>query len=199
MAKLRCKLWLTPTVAFAMLLILLQVAGCAPVIVAGAATGASLANDRRTAGTIIDDQGIEMRASNALYADKLFDDQTNISVISYNRVVLLTGQVQSEQQRTQAVQVVRQAGNIKTVHNELTLGPAIDYKARNHDTWLTTKIKKALIQNPQVAALQIKVVSENSQVYLMGLVTRAEAREAAQTAQQVEGVQGVITVFEYLD
>jgi len=173
--------------------------GCAPVIVAGAAAGVSLANDRRSPGTIVDDQDIEFHLRSAFNGDSALADDTHISATSFNHVVLLTGQVRDPEQRKRAVDHIRDIPNIKSVHNEIQVATPTSSQDRSQDTWITTKVKGALAQQSDLNALNVKVITENSIVYLMGLVTRAEGHSAAITAQQVADVKGVIKVFEYLD
>jgi osmotically-inducible protein OsmY len=173
--------------------------GCAPVWVAGAAAGISLANDRRTPGAFIDDQDIEIHVRNALKADNELANDTHFSVTSFNHVVLLTGQVRDQQQRNLAAELASATANIKRIHNEIQIAAPTSTQDRNQDTWLTTKVKSALSQHASLNAMNIKVVTENSLVYLMGLVSQAEAEAAATTAQQVGDVKGVIKVFEYID
>jgi len=184
---------------FCMLLTIQLLQGCAPVLVAGAAAGVSLANDRRSPGTIIDDQDIEFHVRNTFKGDSELASDTHLSVTSFNHVVLLTGQVRDQRQRDRAAELTNNTANVKRVHNEIVIAAPISLQARNQDTWLTTKVKNALLHHATLNALQIKVVSEDSTVYLMGLVSQAEGRAAAATAQQVSDVRGVIKVFEYLD
>ena len=113
--------------------------------------------------------------------------------------MLLTGQVRDQQQRDRASEQARKTANIKRIHNELQIAAPTSMQDRRQDTWLTTKVKSALAQHASLNALNVKVVTENSTVYLMGLVSQTEGRDAATTAQQVDGVKGVIKVFEYLD
>ncbi|HFQ91677.1 MAG TPA: BON domain-containing protein, partial [Chromatiales bacterium] len=111
--------------------------GCAaPVIVAGAATGVAIANDRRTPGTIIDDQAIEIKIANAIEADKEIAGQSHISVVSYNRVVLLLGQTPDERLRARAVDIARKVDKVKRVHDEITIARPTPYAVRNNDAWL---------------------------------------------------------------
>jgi len=182
------------------LLACLIVQGCAaPILVAGAAAGVTLANDRRAPGTIIDDQDIEIHLRSAINDDAALADGTHISVTSFNHVVLLTGEVRDPQQRERVVEHARNTPNIKRVHNEIQIAAPIASQDSNQDTWITTKVKGTLAQQADLNALNVKVITENSIVYLMGLVTRAEGNIAATATQQVTGVKGVIKVFEYLD
>ncbi len=174
--------------------------GCAaPLLIAGGAVGATLANDRRNAETIIDDQAIELRVRNTLVKDPLLATDSHLSVTSFNRVVLLTGQVRERKQFNQIVTLVKQEQGVKRIHNEIQITPPIPMSARSQDTWITTKVKKALLNQDDLNATQVKVITENGTVYLMGLVKHAEGTAAATAAQRVSDVKGVIKVFEYLD
>lgn len=174
--------------------------GCAaPLLLTGGAVGATLANDRRTAETIIDDQAIELRVRNSFAKDSLLSDNSHLSVTSFNRIVLLTGQVQQKQQYNRVVELIKKEQGLKRVHNEVQVAAPTPLSARTQDTWITTKVKKALLGLDQLNAIQVKVITENGTVYLMGLVTQAEGKAAANAAQRVSDVKGVIKVFDYLD
>lgn len=182
------------------LFIALQLQSCAaPVIVAGAATGASIANDRRSAGTILEDQAIELKISNAIYGDKSFPKDTHISVVSFNNVVLLLGQTPTGALREHAENIAKQTENVKRLHNEISIGDPTSYRVRNNDAWITTKVKSTLLGTEGVGATHIKVITENGIVYLMGIVTRNEGQQAAEAVQHVKGVRGIYKVFDYLD
>ncbi len=174
--------------------------GCAaPVIVAGAATGVAIANDRRTPGTIIDDQAIEIKIANAIEADEEIAGQSHISVVSFNRVVLLLGQTPDERLRARAVDIARKVDKVKRVHNEITIARPTPYAVRNNDAWLTTKVKTRLLKEKKLSSLHVKVITENGVTYLMGWVTRAEGAQVARIVQQVKGIKAVVKVFEYSD
>lgn len=181
------------------LLAMMSLQGCAPVIVAGTATGISLASERRSAGAIVDDQNIELQAVNSLRGNDALTQRAHIVVTSYNGVVLLTGQAESTALQRQAVELVRDIPLVKRLHNEIRISAATTLKTRSHDTWLTTQIKSQLLRDEQLNGLQIKVVTENSQTFLMGLVTHKEAERAVSLARKIDGVESVIKVFEYLD
>lgn len=181
------------------LLIITTLQGCAPVIVAGAATGAIVAHDRRSAGTILDDQTTELKVNSALHDDTKLMKNSRISVTVFNGVALLVGQVPSEQHRKRAAAHARQNMKVKQVNNELKITKPIGLKVQNNDTWITTKAKSSLLSAKGVGSAYIKVISERGVVYLMGLVTRAEGQAAAETVQQVKGVQGIVKVFEYVE
>ncbi len=178
------------------------VPGCAPVVVGGAATGAAVAHDRRTAGTVLEDQSIELKALARLREDPEIRDQAHINVTSYNLIVLLTGETPTEAMRHRAAEIVRGIDRVRQVHNELRVAAPSSMMSRSSDTLITAKVKTALFGVKGVEGFdptRVKVVTENGTVYLMGLVRRVEADAAAEAARTVSGVQRVVKLFEYLD
>jgi len=176
---------------------LLLLNGCAPIVVGGAAaTGAMVSVDRRTVGTMTEDQGIEVRAANRI--SRKFDD-AHVNVTSYNRMVLLTGEVGSAAAKAEAGQIAQAVDNVRGVHNEIQVAGNSSLTARANDSYLTSKVKARLVDSGKIHALHVKVVTENGVVYLMGLVRRQEADVATELARTTGGVQKVVRVFEYLD
>lgn len=188
-----------PALTLAALLATLGLQACAPVLFAGAATGAIMANDRRTAGTIVDDKGIELKVANKIASDKALAEKVHVNATAYNRTLLITGEVPSEAMRDQIVAFAGSTDGVKQLYNALDIALPTEYRSRNFDTSLTAKVKTRLFGRSDVDAGQIKVVSENAVVYLMGLVKQTEADVAAQVASEVDGVKRVVKVFEYLD
>ena len=175
-----------------------QLHGCAAIAVGGAAVGTSVALDRRTAGVYVGDQEIELRAMSRLR--EAFPDGTGkISVTSFNRQVLLTGQVPDEPTRARATAVVKDVPDVRTVFNELSISGVTSLTSRTNDTTITGNVKTRLLRNEQVPGTKIKVVTESGVVYLMGLVTKAEADIATGIARTSSGVTKVVTLFEYID
>ncbi|MCO6412613.1 MAG: BON domain-containing protein [Thiogranum sp.] len=175
--------------------------GCAPaVVVGGAAATASVAHDRRTTGAVVEDQAIELRIKSAL-SDAGINKQAHINVTSYNAVVLLSGEAPSEALRSRAGDIARNAEKVRRVHNEVQIAAPSSWMTRSSDAWLTTKVKAALlkIKMANFDATRVKVVSENGTVYLMGMLTRAEAAAVTDQTQQLAGVQRIVKLFEYLD
>jgi osmotically-inducible protein OsmY len=167
--------------------------------VAGAATGAIVAADRRTAGTILDDKGIELKIRNRIAQDKAIAERTHVNAAAFNRTVLLTGEVPSEELRDQVIAWAGAVDGVKQVYNALELANPTEYKSRNFDTYLASKVRGRLAGKPEFDASHVKIVSENAVVYLMGLVKNSEADAAATYASEIEGVKRVVKVFEYLD
>lgn len=173
--------------------------GCAPLVVAGAGTAAVVAHDRRTVGAFIDDQAIELRAGSAIKSDEALKRDTHINVTSVNGIVLLSGEAATNALRDQALVKVREVAGVRRVVNEIRIAPSSTLGARTHDTWLTTKVKTRLIHTEGIDSTRVKVVTENDAVYLMGLLTRAEADIVTEAASAVRGVTRVVKLFEYID
>lgn len=175
--------------------------GCpAPLLVAGgAAATVGGATERRDAKTLVDDQSIELQVSNAIHSDPELDKQTHINVVSYNRSVLLTGEAPTEELLTRAVELTRRIDGVKLVHNEVLVAEPSNLSSRSKDSWITTKVKSGLFAAQDISSQNIKVVTENQTVFLLGIVTHAEADIATDIARQVDGVQQVVTLFEFQD
>jgi osmotically-inducible protein OsmY len=182
----------------AVLAILLLLQGCAAAVVAGTAGAVSAANDRRTIGSQIDDNNIEIKATLALKKVPTLSDKANISVVSVNGTILLVGQVPSRDLLSQAEQAVRNSVSVKNIHNQLRIGTRIGITTQTHDTWLTSKVKTKLLTAETITGNNIKVVTENGEVFLMGLVSETEADMAVEIARHVNGVKRVVKAFEYL-
>lgn len=176
---------------------LTQLHGCAATLAGGAAAGTAAALDRRTAGVFIGDQEIELRAMNRL-REAFAKGSTSISATSFNRQVLLTGQVPDEAARARATEVVKGVPDVRTVFNELSVGGLSSLTSDASDATLTGKVKTRLLRSERVPGANVKVVSEAGVVYLMGLVTDGEAHEATEIARTTAGVNKVVTLFEYI-
>lgn len=178
--------------------IVVVVQGCAATIGAGAATGAAVAYDRRTTGTFIDDQLIELKSLDAIRSDEELWEQSHINITSFNNIILLTGETPSEELRKRAQDRVGKLPKVRRVHNELQIAAPSAVLSRSGDTWITAKLKVELLNAQGLESTRIKVVTENGVVYLMGLVSRKEADLATEVARRVNGVQRVVKVFEYI-
>ena len=169
--------------------------GCAPLVIGGAAASAALiASDRRTSGTQLEDEGIELRASSRLR--ETFGDRAHVNVTSYNRRVLLTGEVPSEDAKRQAEQVVTRVENVGTIVNELGVMGVSTLTQRSSDALVTGKVKASIVDAADLQINAFKVLTERGTVYLMGRVTQREADKVTQIARTVSGVQRVVRVFE---
>ena len=169
---------------------------CAPLIVGGAVMGGVMAVDRRTAGTQIEDEGIELRAANRFR--ETFGDTAHINITSFNRQALLTGEVRSAQDRQKAEQILSQVENTRSVVNDLAVMPSSSLGQRSTDTFITGKVRASLVDAKDISANSFKVVTERNVVYLMGRVSQREAQRATDIARGVSGVSKVVRVFETL-
>jgi len=167
---------------------------CAPLIVGGAVVGGVMAIDRRTAGTQIEDEGIELRAANRI-RDAL-GDRAHVNVTSYNRQALLTGEVATPQDRQTVEQIVSQVENVRSVVNDLAVMPSSTLSQRSNDTFITGKVRASLVDAKDISANAFKVVTERNIVYLMGRVSQREATRATEIVRGVGGVSKVVRVFE---
>lgn len=173
-------------------------AGCAPLLVAGAVGGTALvATDRRSAGAQLDDESIELKIANNIGAG--FGDQVHVNVTSYNGIVLLTGETPTKDALNAIIEIARKTPKVRTVHNELLIGPVSSVGSRTNDSYITTKVKSRFVEANKFSATRVKVVTERQIVYLMGLVTHAEGDAAGEIASSTEGVTRVVKVFEYID
>jgi len=176
--------------------------GCAAVIVGGAAVGASAVHERRSAGAMIDDEGIEWKIRSVFSENKPLSSQSHLSVVSVNGVVLLVGQTPTEALRQQATTLAQGVKNVRIVHNELSIAAPNSYVTRTSDSYITSKVKTSLFKvkgHDDFDPTRVKVVTENGTVYLMGILYRSEAEDASKQASRVGGVQKVVKLFEYLD
>jgi osmotically-inducible protein OsmY len=172
--------------------------GCIPVLLAGGATAGYLfVEDRRTSGVYVEDQGIELKAGSRV--KERHGDQVHINATSFNRIVLLTGEVPSEEVKTSITEAVKAVENVRGVQNEMAVAGASSMSARANDSYTTSKVKSRLVGTKDISATHIKIVTENNVVYLMGLVTHREADIAAEVTRQTSGVLKVVKVFEYID
>jgi osmotically-inducible protein OsmY len=169
---------------------------CLGAFVAGAAVGGAVVYDRRTAETIMTDKNIELRAFQDIKEDRALRN-THVSVTSFNRVVLLTGQVPNETLRNRILAKVRAIPKVRRIYDQMTLEQPNLMVDRSHDAWITTKVKTTMLTTEGLYSSQIKVVTENEVVYLLGLVTKQQADMAADIASSIRGVKRVVKLFEY--
>jgi osmotically-inducible protein OsmY len=174
-----------------------QLIACVPVVVGGAAAGGAVAADRRTSGIYVEDENIELKAVKHMETE--LGEQAHVNVTSYNRNVLLTGEVPDDAAKANAEAFIKSIANVRNISNEITVGPKTDISSRSNDTYLTSKIKTKFVTENQFPANYVKIVSENSVVYLLGIVTKAEGDAAAAIASNTDGVSKVVKVFEYMN
>src|SRR5262245_37326723 len=169
--------------------------GCVPLVVGAGAVGAGMvATDRRSSGAQLDDTTIEVRA--AARIRDIANDNMNVTVVSFNRQVLLTGTVGSEADRKRAEEVVAKVDNVRTVFNEVTVGTGSNIADRSNDTFITSKVKASLLDQKDIFANTFKVTTERGVVYLMGIATRQETDRATEITRGVDGVRKVVRLVE---
>jgi osmotically-inducible protein OsmY len=172
--------------------------GCFPIVAAGVGAGALLSSDRRTAGIILEDQNIENKALKHINAQ--YQETVHVNITSFNRRVLITGQVPNEIVKSDIEKMVSTLMNVKAVNNELQVASIADLSWRSNDALITSNVKLRFVNNGRgFQADHIKVVTENSTVFLMGLVYHKEADAAADIASGSRSVERVVKVFDYLD
>jgi osmotically-inducible protein OsmY len=178
-----------------MLPVIWMLAGCPVVLLGGGAAAISAIEDRRTSGTRIDDDAIETQVRRALR--ERYGENTHVNVTSYNRSVLLTGEVPDEARRAEIEKIAQGIGNVRGVTNDLQLAAPSSLGARANDSLITTRVKGRLLDSAKVNPVHVKVVTEAGVVYLLGLVTEQEANDAVEVARTTGGVIKVVKVFEY--
>jgi len=184
-----------PGIVLLALLPALLLQGCVGMAVVGAGSAAMSAMDRRTTGVQIEDERIELVSSNR--CGEKFGDKAHINITSYNRNVLLTGQVADAAARDEVEKIVRGVPNVRGITNDLQVGPLATLSSRASDAGTTGKVKARFVDAGKFNAVHVKVVTEASVVYLLGIVTEAEANDAVEVARTTGGVRKVVKVFEY--
>jgi osmotically-inducible protein OsmY len=179
-----------------LLAVIFSLTGCAAVVVGGAGGAALVGADRRTVGTVTEDQGIEIKA-NSRIADKYAD--AHINVTSYNRMVLLTGEAPTNAARADIEKITRAIENVRGIYNEIAVVGNSSLSSRTNDAYLTGKVKARFVDGQKFNAVHVKVVTESNVVYLLGMVNRKEADDATEIARTTSGVQKVVRLFEFLD
>jgi osmotically-inducible protein OsmY len=173
--------------------------GCVALAAGGAAAGAATVVDRRTTGTMVEDETIELKTRKAFEGDRELDEQSHLNITSYNTHVLLTGETPTEALRARAEEVASKVPKVTRVYNEITVGAPSSVMTRSSDTVITSKVKTKLVADEHIDGVAVKVVTENGVVYLMGLLTRAEADRATEVARKTGGVQKVVKLIQYTD
>lgn len=182
----------------AIVLMLCTLQGCAAVAVVAITTGASMATDRRSIGNQIDDQSIEVEAYNEITKNKPLNDKTNLHVISVNGSVLIIGQAPTTHLRDQAIKIINAIRGVVRIHNQIRIGNVTSVTTQTNDVWLTSKVKTALFSSDAVNGNDIKVITENAEVFLMGIVSKKEADAAINVTRNISGVNRVFKAFEYV-
>ncbi len=178
------------------LMVVGTLAGCAPLVLGTAAGGAFFATDRRTSGAQVEDQTIEIKASNRLR--DVVSDRGHVNTNAYNRMLLLTGEVPTDAERAAAEKAVQNIENMNGVVNEIAVMPASSVSTRGNDIVLSTKVRATLVDAPDLISNAFKVVVERGEVYLMGMVTEREAKRSSELISTIKGVRRVVKVFQIL-
>jgi osmotically-inducible protein OsmY len=183
-------------IVFAALVLTSAMSGCIPVMVAGAVGGSALvATDRRSAGAQLDDTTIEFKVAELIRSQ--FGEKVHVNVTSYNGIVLLTGEVPDQATLASIYNFAKGTEKVRSVQNDVAVGPNSSLESRTNDTFITSKVKTRLLESSSVPGTLVKVVTEQSVVYLMGIVSKAEGDAAAQIASTTTDVRRVVKVFEY--
>ena len=173
--------------------------GCVAAAVVGVIGRASVVNDNLSLGNQVDDQKIELVAHNNLAKVKGLTDNTNLQVISFNAKVLVVGQAPNRYLKDLAIKTLNQVDGIEHIYDQIRISNTVSVTTKSNDIWLTSKVKTALFGSDQLDATNIKVVTENGEVFLMGLIKNSEANAAVEVARNISGVNKVFKMFEYLD
>jgi len=186
---------LSRTLLLAALPLALVLQGCMGMALVGVGAAVVAFEDRRTAGAQLEDRGIELRTGNRV--DDRYGDRTHINVTSYNRYVLLTGEVPDEATRAEIEKLARGVPNVLGVSNDLQVAGKSSMGSRSNDSYLTSKVKTRFVDSGKINAVHVKVVTEAGVVYLLGMVTEKEAEDAVEIARTTGGVRKVVKMFEY--
>ncbi|UAL45231.1 divisome-associated lipoprotein YraP [Shewanella inventionis] len=179
------------------LVILLQ--GCAGAVMVGAVSGAKMANDERSMSTQISDTNADFTIASALSKYDDLNNQTNIAAVVMNNNVLLIGQAPNSMLRDKAIKVVQDLEIGGKIHNQIRIGTPTSFTTRSNDTWVTTKVKGRMLNEKSLDITRIKVITENGEVFLLGLIDRKQAELAVEIARNTAGVRKVVKVFEYVE
>ena len=184
---------------FVLTLLFAFLPGCALLIatgvIAGVGTGTAVSQDRRTGGIFVEDEGIEMRGGRRI--SEKFGSNVHVNVTSFNRNVLLTGEVPSESVKKEIGNLVAGVENVRNITNEVAVGEISSFMSRSNDALITSKVKGRFMDAGKFQINHVKVVTENGVVYLLGMVNRQEAQSAVDIASSTSGVNKVVKVFEY--
>lgn len=178
--------------------LLWMLSGCGPVIVGGVAGGAAVAHDSRTTGTFVEDEAIELKIINSVYQNADLNS-SHINATSYNNIVLLTGEAATEDLRQRIHDLAAATEKVRQVHDYIRVGHTRSLAARSNDTWLTTQVKTQHLRIKDFDPTRVKVVTESSVVYLMGLLNHKEGAAVAELTRRIGGVRKVVKLFEYRD
>ena len=175
--------------------VMLTVSACAPVMVAGTATGVSAVYDQRNLTTIYQDEGIAHQIYGLLSEDSTLKD-AHLNVVSINSSVLVVGQVPTLEDKKRTSDLIQSIPEVKKIYNQTTVGPITSALVKSNDLWITTKVKAAMLAENGLPSTQVKVLTENSVVYLLGVVDQQQAALAVGVASKIKGVKKVVKLFQ---
>ena len=173
--------------------------GCVAAAVIGVIGGASVANDNRSIGKQVDDQKIEIVAHSRLSEIEGLSDNTNLQVVSMNGKALIVGQSPNSYLKDLAIKTLNKIDGVEHIYDQIRISNTVSVTTKSNDIWLTSKVKTALFRSDDLDATNIKVVTENGEVFLLGLIKNNEANAAVEIARNVGGVNRVFKMFEYID
>jgi osmotically-inducible protein OsmY len=179
--------------------VLAMLQGCAGAVMVGAVSGAKMANDERSMSTQISDTNTDFVIASALSKHDDLNHQTNIAAIVMNNNVLMIGQAPNSMLRDKAIKVVQELQIGGKIHNQIRIGTPTSFTTRSNDTWVTTKVKGRMLNEKSLDITRVKVITENGEVFLLGLIDRKQADLAVEIARNTAGVRKVIKVFEYTE
>lgn len=189
---------MTKRTTITLLLSLLLLQGCAGLIVAGAVSGAVMLNDKRSIKTQLDDTNADFKISAELNKDKDIKQHTHIRAITVNRKILVVGQSPNTQLRDKAIKIISDLNLGDKIYNQIRITSPTGFSTRSNDTWITTKVKGRMLNQEGLDITRIKVVTENGEVFLLGLIAEDQAELAVDIARHTSGVKKVIKVFELM-
>jgi osmotically-inducible protein OsmY len=184
--------------AAALCALALALSGCVPLVIGGIAGTAAVATDRRTTGAQLDDELIEDKTTAALL-ERFKGREVHVNVTSYNGIVLLTGEAPTQEAKSEIEAIAHRTQKVRYVQNEMLVAAAADFGSRSNDSFITSKVKARFVEANKFQINYVKVVTERSVVYLMGIVRAEEGNAATEIARTTSGVQRVVKVFEYLN
>lgn len=182
-----------------LLMVCMLLQGCAGAVMVGAVSGAMMANDERSVKTQLDDTNTDFKITSGLLEHEDLKKQTNITGVSVNGNVLMIGQAPNSMLRDKAVKVVQDLKLGGKIHNQIRIGNPTSFTTRSNDTWVTTKVKGRMLNEKELDVTRIKVITENGEVFLLGLIHRSQAELAVDIARHTAGVRKVVKVFEYIE
>ncbi len=177
-------------------LLTLSLSGCAGIFIAGAATTANLVTDTRTTKEIWNDNNIEFEVA-AITNKQPYRGSVRVTASSYRGSVVLMGQAATDAERRSFESQAKDVPGVETIHNQIRVKEPLSVSAISKDSWITTKVKSALLANSELNGIKVKVITEDSEVFLLGLVSREHADIATEVARNISGVKQVIRAFEY--